>query len=106
MKSCQEIPNLAKIGQTYRTLFMRTSIVAGDIKSRENVSACLDRLEGMNIARTSLYVIRALPIHEICLFLKPWLMVNIVRLSEGPNKTNKNRCVWVFILSEENKTGT
>jgi len=40
LKICQEIPNLAKIGQTYRTLYMRTSIrftVAGDIKSRENV---------------------------------------------------------------------
>jgi hypothetical protein len=106
MKIGQEIPNLAKIGQTYRTLFMRTSIVADDIKSRENVSGCLDRPGGMNIARTLLYVIRALPIHESCLFLRPWLAVNIVRLSEGPNKADKNRWVWVFISSEENKTRT
>jgi len=46
MKICQEIPNLAKIRQTYRTLYMRTSIrftVADDIKSEENVSGYLDR---------------------------------------------------------------
>ena len=41
-----------------------------------------------------------------CLFLIPWLTVNIVRLSEGPNKTDTNRCMRVFTLSEENKTGT
>ena len=53
MKICQEIPNVAKIGQTYRTLYMRTSIcftVAGDIKSRKKVSGCLDRPGGMDTA--------------------------------------------------------
>lgn len=61
MKICQEIPNLDKIGQTDRTLYMRTSIRfthAGDINSRENVSGYLDSRGGMNIARTlfQLYV--------------------------------------------------
>jgi hypothetical protein len=94
MKICQEIPNLAKIGQTYRTLYTRTPIrftVAGDFKSRENVSGCLDRPGGMNIARTLLYVILALPIHYSCLFLKPSLAVNIVRLFEAPPPQKKNR---------------
>jgi hypothetical protein len=65
MKICQEIPNLDKIGQTYRTLNMRTSVrftLAGDIKSREDVSGYLDSRGGMNIARTLLHVIRTLPI--------------------------------------------
>ena len=47
---------------------MRTSIrftVAGDIKLRANVSGCLDRPGGMNIAQTLLYVIRALHIWEL-----------------------------------------
>jgi hypothetical protein len=88
---------------------MRASIrfiVPGNIKSRENLSGRLERPGGMNIARTLFYVIPALHIHDSCSFLKPWLTVNIVWLSEGPNKTGKNRCMRIFILSEENKKGT
>ena len=65
MKMCREIPNLAKIGQKYRTLYVKASfpfVVAGDVKlpqqrsSSEIVSACLYSQGDTHIMRTRHYV--------------------------------------------------